>query len=255
QAISPLIGEWVAHWIGFPAFITATAVACIAALGPTLPLAALLNETRFGPQTVAVTDADGRHPLYWPLLIYAGFIGSLFGAMLTFVPVMFLQAGADNVGPFFIGCSGAAVFVRIFFGGWGDRGDRDRIMAASGALAIFTVALTAALGFHIAEAGPHRLLMVLIGSMFGFGVGFFYPVANARFIELGPDALRGKYMSYYSTTYATGITTASFVYGYVVEWAGYGWMFAVASALASMALGLWILRFSRSRRARISAPA
>ncbi len=254
QALSPMLGEWLAGLYGFQNFFFIISATSGVALLLSVPLGRRLEAEGIGmpadpDESMPGTVYRPKDRLYWPLILFVASVGAIFGGMLTFVPVMLVTAGIDRVGTFFVVSSAASVAVRLFFGGLGDRLDRDRLMFVS-ATGIAVSALGTAAVFAVGidpESGD--LIQVVVGAFFGFWVGFFYPVANVRFIELGPDAMRGRYMAYYSTVYSSGITGATLLFGYVVEWFDYGVMFAVAAVLALVAMaGYWVALATDSRR-------
>lgn len=233
QAISPYLGELVAdHW-GFAVFFPVVAAPATAALLATVPLAHLLRRaaqhaTPQPPLVPAVTTVAHAGRV---LLALTFSIGIAFGAVLTFLPVYFLRAGASSIATLFVANSAAAVAVRILFGRAGDRGNRDRLIlhfawVVAAALALTTWA-TAQSSWTPTAA---RAAMAAVGLVFGIGIGFYYPIANARYLDLGSDQHRASRMAQYTTTYAAGITGASFVLGHVAEHLGFAAMYGGVTA-------------------------
>lgn len=248
QAAGPGLGEWAAAVWGYDVLFFLAAGGAAAACAATFRLEQVVR--RHGrPEhhdEAGEDTGNGEPAARLPLSAFVLATGVTYGAMITFVPVLLLHLGVAAVAPFFVAVSLSSATVRALFGGLGDRVDRDRLISLSGAG--ITLATAAAAVAAAAAPGPPaaRAFGILGGLVFGAATGFYYPVANVRFVELGPAVERGKRMAYFSATYAGGITGGNLVLGYLAQYGGFAVMYACV-ALVHLATAAWFFAAGRRR--------
>ncbi|MCA9591890.1 MAG: MFS transporter [Myxococcales bacterium] len=226
HAVGPSVGEWVAHRWGF---------ALLFSVAGAFGVLALFGFLRAGDSGAVAADADAEPIGMARLALRRGGRGVLlgglstalaFGAAINFVPVFVRARGLPSHAPFFIAYVVSAVGVRLFAGGLGDRVGHRR------------VGIVAALLFSVAVASLGAVhgvgLLVLLALIFGAGHGFAYPSMNALFVQDAPPWARGRAMALFNLAFNIGMTLAAFLAGELSERFGYGVMFGVLGAAASL---------------------
>jgi len=250
HAIAPALGEIIAHRFGFGALF---------AIAGSLGLIAVVLTLRIRvPQRASATVATSgtgralrREPVLWLSAATMVACGMGFGAVLTFVATFVHSIALERVAPFFVSYTVAAVAVRIALGGLSDRVGRRRVLLPS-----MMLLATSILGLAAVRSVVE---LVAVGLLFGAGQGMTYPTANALMVDLSHPGNLGRVQTLFSGSFSVGVAASAFVFGRVIERAGYPTMFSWAAACVS--LGAVILWFSPQAAsavddvpARVSSP-
>ena len=231
HAIAPALGEVVARRFGFPVLFGAAATLGLAAAGLTLAMRVPRDTT---PHVVAPRGRPIHHePVLWLATAAMVACGMGFGTVLTFVPTFVHAIGVEQVAPFFLSYTFAAVGVRIGFGGLSDRIGRRRVLLPS--LATLAVAIVA-LGMVGTVAG-----LVAVGLLFGAGQGMTYPTANALMVDLADRGNLGRVQTLFAGAFSVGVAASAFIFGGIIERFGYPTAFTAAGACVVVAVALvWV---------------
>lgn len=224
HAVGPSLGEWVATTWGFRSLFLLSAAVALASL----PLYFAVHDVPRPQSSPAMARTAAR-----ALFFRRGGLGPLacalgtavtFGTALNFMPVFVRARGLPSHAPFFVTYVAAAIMVRIFAGGLGDRVGHRR------------VGLVGAVGFALAALGFAFVgaRWQLIGVSLGFGLahGLAYPAMNAAFVGSAPAQARGRAMALFNLAFNLGVTLSAFVAGELAERFDYRVMWAVSAALS-----------------------
>ncbi len=217
-AIAPLIGEGVIRRFGFrPLFFTSAVVAAVAA--------ALAWGTR-----------EHRH------MAVTIFFGLGTGVIFAFLPTFAESLGVHTLALFYTGYAGAAMAVRIFGGRLIDTQGRHAVIVPSMFVQAAATALLASVGLHALGPGAAPLpvlpLLVVAGVMAGGSHGFLYPGLAALVTDETPAARRGSVVGLFSAVFLVGNAGGAFVFGFVTHAIGYGYMWAILTALMLAGAGV-----------------
>ncbi len=220
NAIGPGLAEPLAHHYGWqPVFAASAACSLLAFLGVFL--------VREEPRNQAGAQATPLR-LWQPRLVrllYAGVvIGVSFGSVITFYQPLALEQGIHEVRGLFIGYTISALAVRVVFGGWLDRFNRQRVAFVSAVLYALAVLATAAL-----RPG----LLFPIGLLLGLAHGTLYPVLSALVLEGAEPRTRGTLMTCVGGSFNVGMTLSTLGCGYIAAAVGYRALFVLASLVAA----------------------
>lgn len=144
---------------------------------------------------------------------------TVYGAVVTFLPVYAPQKGLTNVGIFF---STYAIFTfvsRLMAGKLSDRVGRRAIILPF-------LLLVAAAAFLLSFLQGIYLLM-LIGACFGLGFGAFMPALNAYVVDETTPGQRASALAFFTAFMDLGITSGALILGVVGQFWGYATMFGV----------------------------
>jgi MFS family permease len=164
-------------------------------------------------------------------------------ATTAFVPLYALGVGIDNPGAFYIATGLTAIWSRIAFGRFLDRGSRSLWIAVGFGLMI--------VGFAMMLLARDTVLFALAGVLIGMG----YAAGNSALIALALDranpARPGAAMATFSVAYQIGMAAGSPLFGLLIEHVGFWAMYA--GAIAICIVGLAVTAASRAEVQRGSA--
>ena len=239
NAVAPAIGEPMADRYGYrPVFLLAALAAlAAAAMARRLPRLAPVQPTTFtrAPRTAAAAHAADQGGRRLPLYAVFGLSGIAFSTLFTFLAPFALAQGVNQIRPFFIGYTGAAITVRLLGGRLADR---------LGHRAIATVAL-AIYGAAVASTGlfgPHHLYA--LGICFGLAHGAVFPAIMALLINGTPPHQRPRVLGIANGAMSIGVSSV-FGAGTLIARIGYPATFAIAGGL--VATSALLLRAGRDR--------
>ena len=240
-AIAPLIGEGVIRKFGFqPLFITSAIVAVVAAAlawGTREPIREPGQPVR-GSEWVraGVDELMHRH------MAVTLFFGLGSGAIFAFLPTFAESLGVRTLALFYTGYAGAAMAVRVFGGRLIDTLGRHAVIVPSMFVQAAATALLASIGLHALHPAAPPLpvlpLLVLAGIMAGGSHGFLYPGLAALVTDEAPAARRGSVVGVFSAVFLVGNAGGAFAFGYVTHAIGYGFMWAILTALMLAGAGV-----------------
>ncbi len=237
NAVGPLVTEEIATRSGWP-------VAFAAAGFGGLLCALLSRAVRETPHDADAPAPDGllamlRRPRQARMATVIVMVASACGVMFAFHQPFALALGIERVGLFFAAYASAAAVVRLGLGGFIDRLGRHRV--AIGCLALYA-------GVVAAMTRLDAIGLVPLGAVFGVAHGLFFPACNALALEDVPVRARGKAMAIFIGAFNLGFSLGPLALGRVADAAGYPPVFAIAAAIAFLALVL--LSLSPEGRAR-----
>jgi len=240
-AIAPLIGEGVIRRFGFqPLFVTSAIIAAVTAVlawgtrertrEPGLPVR--------GSEWVraSVDEVMQRH------MAVTVFFGLSTGVIFAFLPTFAESLGVHTLALFYTGYAGAAMAVRVFGGRLIDTRGRHAVIVPSMFVQAAATALLASIGLHALGPGaaplPALPLLVIAGVMAGGSHGFLYPGLAALVTDEAPAARRGSVVGLFSAVFLVGNAGGAFVFGFVTHALGYGYMWAILTALLLAGAGV-----------------
>ncbi|PKM85563.1 MAG: arabinose ABC transporter permease [Firmicutes bacterium HGW-Firmicutes-11] len=156
------------------------------------------------------------------------FVSLTFGAVITFLPSYGVARDIVGIGVFFTVYSITVLISRLLTGRIADRhGFRIVLVPSLIALVIAMVIL----------AFASSLMVVLIAAVFfGIGFGTSYPISNAIIIKRCPPDRRGAATSTLLAAMDIGIGLGAFLWGFVVEVAGFTTVYLASAVCAILAL-------------------
>ena len=142
------------------------------------------------------------------------------------------QAGPDPRGIYFTTFAAVVLLTRPFAGRVADRVGYRRFV-----LPCFVLA---SLGFALLAASTSRAQMVGAAVVFALGFGNVYPAFVAHVVKHVDPGRRGAAFGGILAAFDTGIGTGSIVLGALIERHGFTAAYAVAAALAALALPVFL---------------
>jgi MFS family permease len=227
NAIAPAASEEIALRAGWPAtFVVAAALALVSA-----GLSRRVQERRRAPAPADASDtgllAMMLRPRQLRVTAVISLVGVALGAMFTFHQPFALELGMTHVRSFFVAYAVAAVLLRVGFGHLIDRAGRRRVVIATLALYVVSVA-----GMSALQPG----WLAFFGAGLGIAHGLFYPAFNALALEGMAAHERGKSMGLFQAGFNAGSACGVLLLGELAERAGYPPVFWVAAACVAVAL-------------------
>ncbi|MDR3564966.1 MAG: MFS transporter [Negativicutes bacterium] len=207
----------VGQYGGFSALFTVSIVAA----GSAFCLLLFVREIKPGKNRTdrmsLMEIARLRVVLVASLALFSG--ATVYGAILTFLPVYAVEQGLTNFGLFFSVYAASTLASRILAGKLSDRIGRNRVILPC-------MGLVAAAIFMLPLLGSIYLL-AFIGVCFGLGFGAFMPTLNALVVDNTPPQHRGSVLGFFTSFMDIGITAGAVGLGLVGEHWGYATMFAI----------------------------
>lgn len=156
---------------------------------------------------------------------------TVYGAVITFLPVYAPERGLINFGIFFTTYAVFTLISRVIAGKLSDRFGRRKVI-----LPCLTLVAIAAFLLPFLQ---NLYLLVLIGGCFGLGFGAFMPALNAFVVDETLPQERASALAFFTAFMDVGITTGAVVLGVVGEYWGYASMFAIGGAVVSLGIVLF----------------
>lgn len=165
---------------------------------------------------------------------------TVYGAVISFLPVYAPQQGITNVGLFFSMYAVFTLISRLAAGKLSDRyGRRVVVLPFMALLAVATFLLSRLNGVP---------LLCLTGACFGLGFGAFMPALNAFVVDHTRPGDRAGALAFFTSFMDIGITTGAIVLGAAGDLWGYSLMFALAGLLPCAGFALFALFTARAAR-------
>jgi MFS family permease len=170
------------------------------------------------------------------------FFGLGTGVIFAFLPTFAESLGVHTLALFYTGYAGAAMAVRVFGGRLIDTQGRHAVIVPSMFVQAAATALLASVGLHALGPGAASLpvlpLLVVAGVMAGGSHGFLYPGLAALVTDETPAARRGSVVGLFSAVFLVGNAGGAFAFGFVTHAIGYGYMWAILTALMLAGAGV-----------------
>lgn len=242
-AVAPWIGLWVFDRGGWT-------LLCLEMAGLNLIMAfiawRLPPDTRREMPPLSWKPAD---LVEWRVIIgaFTLFLYSFsYGGITSFVAVYAEQVGVTPRALFFTAFSVAIIATRPFISRYADRIGHARVIVPC--LGMMVV------GIAVLVFASTRMTFVLSAVLFGVGFGSAYPVFVAHLMHHVPDHRRGATFGALIGAFDTGIGTGSISIGWLSEHYGFGRAFAVAGALALLAIPYFLYMERRQWTTSALAP-
>lgn len=186
-----------------------------------------------------------------PLVVYlwAGFFQFSMSTM-AYTPFAVWQRqdlGNSTGDVFLVGLmnSVAATLSYRTVGGWTRRFGSLRVQMVTVALRVVVFGGFAVMSWLGMQGAVTLVVLMLLQVVSGVGWAGIAVAGNSTVAHLSPKGNEGAAMGAYTSTSSIGAIVGAFVSGYLVEWLGYGVVFAMGAAGTGVAvLVLWLVRRS-----------
>ncbi|MCM0761485.1 MULTISPECIES: MFS transporter [Sporomusa] len=148
---------------------------------------------------------------------------TLYGAIITFLPVYAPKQGIINFGIFFTTYAIFTLISRVLAGKLSDRYGRRKVILPF-------LALLAIAAFLLPFLESVEMLIIIAG-FFGLGFGAFMPALNAFVVDRTLPHERASALAFFTSFMDIGITTGAVILGIVGEYWGYGIMYGVGGCI------------------------
>lgn len=156
---------------------------------------------------------------------------TIYGAIVTFLPVYAPGKGIKNVGIFFTVYAIFTFISRLIAGKLSDRVGRHMVILPS--LVIVAIAVFMLLFLR------NMYLLMFIGACFGLGFGAFMPALNAFVVDTSTLNERASALAFFTAFMDVGITTGALVLGFVGQYWGYETMFGLGGVVVILGVLLF----------------
>lgn len=156
---------------------------------------------------------------------------TVYGAVITFLPVYAPERGLINFGIFFTTYAIFTLISRVIAGKLSDRFGRRKVI-----LPFLTLVAIATFLFPFLQ---NLYLLAFIGGCFGLGFGAFMPALNAFVVDETSPQERASALAFFTAFMDVGITTGAVVLGIVGEYWGYATMFALGGVVVVLGIVLF----------------
>jgi MFS family permease len=148
---------------------------------------------------------------------------TVYGTVITFLPVYAPKKGMADFGIFFTVYAAFTLLSRVAAGKLSDVYGRRKVVIPF--LAILAVA-TFCLSFL-----SNLYMLGFIGALFGLGFGAFMPALTAYVVDKTEPQERAGALAFFTSFMDVGITTGAIVLGLVGGWLGFETMYAFAGVI------------------------
>ena len=233
MALAPALGIWLFHiteggfFLPFTASVVSASLAflAIAMIGEMKPDLGKTENRRL------VTIIRQRVLWVSSLSLFTG--ATVYGALVTFLPVYAPERGLSSFGIFFTVYAASTILSRIVTGRLSDRVGRSKVVIPFMGLLALAVFLLPFL---------HSIpMLVLIGACFGMSFGTYMPTLNALIVDETPPRDRGPAIAFFTAFMDVGISTGSILLGIAAEFWGYAVMFTIGGFIVVGGLLLFCL--------------
>jgi MFS family permease len=153
---------------------------------------------------------------------------TVYGTVITFLPVYAPKKGMADFGIFFTVYAAFTLLSRVAAGKLSDIYGRSKVVIPF--LAILAVA-TFCLPFL-----SNLYMLGFIGALFGLGFGAFMPALTAYVVDKTEPQERAGALAFFTSFMDVGITTGAIVLGLVGGWLGFETMYAFAGLIVCCGL-------------------
>jgi len=230
-ACGPLLGVYIYAGFGFFGLI----MACILVGGLNLLVIVWLREQYHKPLKkihIAYREVVLKRSILvssFMILVYA----VIFGAIMTFLPVLLKETPPLNVGFFFLAESITIIICRVFTAHLIDRIGRGPAFVYSFSILLISVFLVSTI--------DTRVLLILIGALFGCGSALCSPALSAFVADETQQQARGTVFGFYYGAFDTGVIVAGLVMGVIADLTTLRDMFVILSFSGLACLILFII--------------
>lgn len=228
-SVAPTLGLWVYSHGGWTAMCVETATL-------NLLMAVIAWRLPPDPDRAEAPRVRVRTLIEWRILVLSAtlFLYAFgYGGLTSFIA---LYTDLNAVTPralYFTLFSLAIIATRPFIGRFSDRVGYRRVFVPCVGLMVAAFALLA--------VGGSRPILILSALIFGVGFGSAYPAYLGHVLRFVNENRRGAAFGSIIGAFDTGIGTGSIAMGWIIERAGYRPAWAVAAALAALAIPFFIV--------------
>lgn len=230
-ACGPLLGVYIYSGFGFWGLI----LACILVGGLNFFVIVLIQEQYHKPRKKV--RIGYRQAIFRRSIIVSAFINLayavIFGAILTFLPVLLKEAPHLNVGFFFLAESSTIILCRIFTVHLIDRIGRGPAFVYSFSILIISVFLVSTIDTFT--------LLILVGALFGSGSALCSPALSAFVADETQQQARGTVFGFYYGAFDTGVIIAGLIMGYIADLTTLRNMFVILSLSGLACLVVFVM--------------
>jgi MFS family permease len=235
-AVGAPVGTALYSNYGFVAIALATTLIPLATLLLIAPLRSVAPQSNTRPAFAQVVKA------VWVPGIGLAFSSIGFGAITTFVALLFANRGWSDAWLAFTGFSLAFVVVRMFLGHLADK--------IGGAKVALAFVLIEAAGLALIWLAPGATFACIGAVVTGFGYSLVYPALGVEAVRRAPPQSRGLAMGAYTAFLDLALGIASPVLGLVANQAGIAAVFLVSAVAVMCAAGVAMRILYRSPATR-----
>lgn len=231
MAAGPALGVVLMNSYSFPVlFASAAGVALLATL-----LSLRLKEPLRSAQQVPPKGSNQgviEHTALFPAAVL--FLTTItYGSIVSFLPIFATRQGIDNPGLFFTAYAITLIAARSFTGQLSDRFGRTVVIAPGLGLA--------AIALWILSTASSMAAFLVVAALYGLAFAAIHPTLMAFVVDRAAPHRRGAAMGTFSTAMDLGISTGSFLWGFVAQTAGYGTMYVASGIVALIALVVFLI--------------
>ena len=239
MALFPAIGAtFISHTHSFPMlFLISTIIAAGGFAAVFFVSDIRAGSRRNEPKAGILAPMRQRAVLVASLALFSA--ATLYGSVVTFLPVYAAGRGFSNVGLFFSTYAIFTLVSRLIAGKMSDRFGRRKVI-----LPFLTIVAIAA--FMLPFLGGVYLLMV-IGACYGLGFGAFMPALNAYVVDETPLHQRAGALAFFTAFMDIGISTGALALGLVGQYFGYETMFLLGGVVVLAGTVLFALSAKTQR--------
>ncbi|CAG7646008.1 Staphylopine export protein [Paenibacillus solanacearum] len=226
MAIGPVLGIWLMNnhssRVLFFAAAASTAIALLVAYATKIPF-----QPKAGAGRIALFEKS-----VLPVSAATFFLAVVYGGITAFVP-LFSESIQVNPGTFFLVYALALTAIRPVAGKLADR--------KGAAYVIVPSLIVTGLALLTLSAAAGLVGIILAAVLYGIGFGSAQPALQAANLRLADPDKRGAATATYMTAFDLGIGLGSIVLGWVSQYAGYPFLFAISSISVVISLILFLL--------------
>jgi len=246
-AVSPSVGIWLSNHVSLHVSFIVAAI-CGFGVAAAIPfLRAPAPPRRVSQKRLEVSQLFTRSAI-GPASIMLCF-SSIYGTVLTFIPLMTKDRGLGDSGPFFAVFAVGLIFLRISGGGLSDRLGRFAVIGpgfVSCAIAMVVLAYT------------HSQVPLFAGAiLFAIAFAFIQPASQAWAVDHSPLHARATTLSTVVAAQDFGISFGAIGAGFIADSLGYTSLFMVAMVVAigglAVAMRVHLKTAKRAEAAELSA--
>lgn len=230
-ACGPLLGVYIYAWFGFFGLI----MACIVVGGLNFFVIVWIQEQYHNP--LKKSRIGYRQVIFKRSIIVSAFINLvyavIFGAIMTFLPVLLKETPHLNVGFFFLAESGTIILCRIFTAHFIDRIGRGPAFVYSFSILLVSVFLVSKIDTLV--------LLILIGALFGSGSALCSPALSAFVADETQQQARGTVFGFYYGAFDTGVIVAGLIMGVIADLTTLRDMFVILSLSGTACLVFFVM--------------
>jgi MFS family permease len=236
-AVSPSAGIWLSKQVSLNTSFVLAAVfgfgAAIAILflhAPTPARPANRGNLGIGQMFSAAAIAPASIMLCFTLI---------YGTVLTFIPLVTIDRGLGDSGPFFAVFAVALIFLRISGGGLSDRLGRFAVIGPG--------FVSCAVAMVVLAYARNQPLLLTGAILFAIAFAFIQPATQAWAVDRSPDHARATTLSTVVAAQDFGISFGAIGAGFIAEAFGYTTLFLVATIVAACGLAVAISVYLKTR--------